>query len=198
MSETLRGSWYLLVTSVIGIAWASTLVSLLATGVGTLVVVVGAFILLVTPRLVHWIEDVEVARAARFLHTEVPTSASDRAAGPAPATLPGRLRHEWTPRTCRRTLVGLLGMVTGPALLSLTIVLWAVPLGLATTPILTAVGLEPTEWTDHIESVVDVGERPAAIAMTAVGFLLVPVAAVAIRRLATALAARTLAASSNL
>ena len=196
MSETLRGTWYLLITSVIGIAWASALVSLLATGVGTLVIVVGAFILLVTARLVHLVEDAEVARAARFLRTEVAGSGSDRIPGPAPATLPARLRNEWTSRTCRRALVGLLRMAIGPVLLSVMIVLWAVPLGLAATPILTAAGLEPTGWTDHIASVVDIGRWPAAVAMSVVGIVLVPLAAVAVRRLATVLAATTLAASS--
>ena len=75
MRDALRGSWYLLVTSLIGIAWASFLLSLLATGVGTLVVVVGAFVLIATTRLIDWVETIEVSRAARFLRAEVASSA---------------------------------------------------------------------------------------------------------------------------
>jgi hypothetical protein len=88
-------------------------------------------------------------------------------------------------------------MITRPVLLTVTIVLWAIPIGLVTTPILVAVGLEPTSWTEHIESVVDVAEWPFAIAMSVVGLLLVPFAAVIIRRLATVFAERTLAVAAS-
>ena len=193
MREALRASWYLLVTSVIGIAWATLLVTLLATGVGTLIIVIGVFVLIATARLVHWVETEEVERAARFLHTEPPTSASDPALGLTPVTLPARLRYAWTPSTLSGALAGLLRMVTGPLLLTVTVVLWAVPLGLVATPILLAADLEPTEWTEHIDSVVDVAEWPLAIAMSVVGLLLLPLAAISIQRLATVLASRALA-----
>ncbi len=198
MRDTLRATWYLLVTSVVGIAWASLLVSLLATGVGTLVIVVGAFILMATARLVHLVEAAEVGRAARFLHAEVPTTVVEPAIGPPPATVPARLRQEWTSSTVRGALAGVARMATGPALLAVTIVLWAVPLGLASTPILVAADLEPTKWTEHVESVVDVAERPSAIAMTVVGLLLSPLAAVGVQRLAAATAERTLAVAASL
>ena len=51
MRDVFRSTWYLLVTSVMGIAWATCLLSLLATGVSTLVVVIGAFVLIATARL---------------------------------------------------------------------------------------------------------------------------------------------------
>ncbi len=191
MRDALRGSWYLLVTSVVGIAWASLLLSLIAAGIGTLIVAIGAFVLIGTAELVHRVEDAEVERAARFLATEMPRSATERVAGQAPATLPTRLRDEWTPARRRQALAGVARLVTGTVLLTLTIVLWTIPLALVSTPMLAAADLEPTDWTKHVESIVDVGEWPAAAAMSVAGILLLPVAAFALRHLATAVATRT-------
>ncbi len=198
MRRAISASWYLLVTSVVGIAWASLLVSLLATGLGLLLVVVGAFVLIATARLVRWVDDTEIRRAARFRRSEVPTPTAHEAADPEPVTLPARVRREWDRRTTRRALEGLAGMITGPVLLSTTLVLWAVPLGIVSTPILVAVGLEPFEWWDeHLDVVADIGEWPVAIALAAVGLLLAPVAAILVRRLATAVADRTLALAAS-
>ncbi|MDJ0770112.1 MAG: sensor domain-containing protein [Ilumatobacter sp.] len=197
MREALRGTWYLLVTAVVGIAWASCLVSLLAAGIGLLVVVVGVFVLIATADLIRWIDDAEVVRAARYLRTERPTGRpSEHDARPEPVALPDRLRRAWASGMTQRAFKGIVRMVTGPALLSVTITLWLVPLGLVATPIMTATGLEPTEWTEHVDSIANVGEWPAAIGMTFVGLMLAPVAAVALRSLATAVAERVLAVTA--
>ena len=198
MRRAISASWYLLVTSVVGIAWASLLVSLLATGLGLLLVVVGAFVLIATARLVRWVDDAEIRRAARFRHSEALAPPPDDAAGPEPITLPARVRREWDHRTTQRALKGLAGMITGPALLAITLVMWAVPLGIVSTPILVAVGLEPFEWWDEqLDVVADIGEWPLAIALAAIGLLLVPVAAILVGRLATAVADRTLAVAAS-
>ncbi len=188
MREAARSTWYLLVWSLVGIAWGSVLVSLLATGLATLVIVVGGFVLIGTARATRWVERHEAEQAVRFLGGDAAVDERVHLTGERAATLPARVRSEWDRRTMRAAVEGLARLFTGPLLLSVTLVVWLVPLGLMSTPILTASGLEPTEWADHVDAVIDVTEWPAAIAMTVVGLALLPLSALAVRRLAVVVA----------
>lgn len=198
MRDGLRSCTYLMVGSVLGLMWATALIVLLAVGVSTIVLIIGAPILVATARLVEFVAAHGVGRAARQLRIDLPPTTG----APSPHHVDGssdgssgrnrlaRLQAAWPRQTVAQALVGVTQVLTAPVVFSVTVALLAVPLGILATSILVALGWEPNGWDDAVDMIG--GEARLIILAVAIGLLTVGAALAAARRLADSVARRTL------
>ena len=172
-ARTWSATWFLVSTLFVGVWWFTLVALLLVVGLGTLILVVGAPVLAAGIGLARAAADSE-RRRTRAIGLSLPVAArSERLTGHGWARLRAELSH---PDTYRGLTFVFLLLVLGPIWFSLTVVAWTVPLSLITTPLMLAVGFEPSASSEAGGWEITIDTMTQAGIVAAVGVLLLPLA----------------------
>lgn len=181
--ETWAATGFLLSSLALGIFWFTVTVTLLVTGAATLVAVIGIPISLAAWRLVRAGAAGERRRVGRGLGVAIaePPSVDGQSTGWQ------RLSRETSDPTNRRSAGYLVGLLPYGVLgFATTVAAWVVPLGLLSTPILVAIGINPAASSQSAGWEIVIDSMPQALWIAVAGAVLLPVAPRVIRRVADA------------
>lgn len=171
--ETWTATGFLLATLFVGVWWFLIVTLLAIAGFASLVLVVGVPLVIAAAA---------VARGAAALERErlatIDVDLDPVVEGP-PADLAGWARLRWelaNPATYRNVAYIFLAFILGPVWFSLTIVCWSVPISFIATPLLVAIGFEPTASSQAGDWEIAIDSMGQASAIAAAGLVLLPAA----------------------
>lgn len=171
-ARTWSATWFLAGTLFVGLWWFVLVTVLVVFGLATLVLAVGVPVL---------VAGIAVARAAvaserqrvGAIGFELPAVARfDRHTGGGWTRLRADLSD---PATYRSLAHVLMLFVLGPIWFSLTVTAWAVPLSLIATPLMLAVGFEPSASAEAWDWEITIDSMTQAGIIAAVGVVLLPI-----------------------
>lgn len=172
-SETWSATGFLLASLFVGTWWFALVLLVGVAGLATLIIGVGVPLLAATAAVARSGADLERGRVAA-IGVDLPTDHHRPPGGLGRAAL---LRWELGNKQTGRNLGYLLLLfLLGPIWFSLTVVAWTVPLSFVATPLMLALGFEPTASSVAGGWEISIDSMPVAVLIAAAGAVMLPLA----------------------
>ena len=182
--HTWKTTAFLLSTLFVGIWWFAVTIVLLVTGLATAIILIGIPILVFGFRAIRGGALTERWRVGSMLGVDIDEPRRRHAHGMGWVE---RLRHDASDPDSWKSLAYLwLLLPLGSIWFSLTMVAWAVPLSFLATPLLLLAGIEPTAGSAAGGWEYRISTMPQALAVAAVGVVLLPLVPLVIRAMGRA------------